>query len=233
MKTIFFDLDDTLYSRLDPFSRAFREMFDSDEKAVIKSAFNRVDVRGGEVFYDHENGIITSEQMYIYRYTAGFADVGITISPKQALEFYDLYQYNLDHLILSDKTAGILDLCSSLFERTGLITNGPSEHQRAKIKALGLEKWLDPQLIFISSEVGSAKPEKGIFHKAMDISCQNAENLVMCGDSYKNDISPVLELNWKTIYLNKRAFHNPDVQKADYLAADIEELREILPLAAK
>ena len=233
MKTIFFDLDDTLYSRFDPFSNAFREMFDLKDENTISRAFERVDVRGGEVFYDREKGIITSEQMYIYRYTKGFEDIGMEITPEQALEFYDLYQYHLDHLVLSDKTAEILDLCKSLFERTGLITNGPSGHQRAKIRALGLERWLDPDLIFISSEVGSAKPDKGIFLQAMNISCQNAENLVMCGDSYKNDISPVLELNWKTIYLNKRVFPNPDVPQADYNARDIEQLRDILPLAAK
>ncbi|MBR0138414.1 MAG: HAD family hydrolase [Erysipelotrichaceae bacterium] len=233
MKTIFFDLDDTLYYRSDPFSKACGQMFGITDEAVLQKAFERVDYHGSGVFYQHEQGRITAEQMYIYRYVNGFADIGICLTDREALDFYECYQYHLDHLVLSGKAAEVLDLCSSLFKEIGIITNGPSDHQRSKIKALQLDRWVKPEMIFISSETGSAKPDKGIFLTAQDISCQDAENLVMCGDSYKNDIAPVLELNWKTIYLNKRAFENPDADKADYCALRIEQLREILPLAAK
>ena len=233
MKTVFFDLDDTLYYRFDPFSKACGRMFGITDEAVLQKAFERVDYHGSGVFYDHEQGKITAEQMYIHRYVNGFADIGITLSEREALDFYDCYQYYLDHLEISDRTTEVLDLCLCLFKEIGIITNGPSEHQRSKIKALKLDKWVKPEMIFISSETGSAKPDKGIFLKAQNNSCQDAENLVMCGDSFKNDIAPVLELNWKTIYLNKRAFENPDAAKADYCALRIEQLREILPLAAK
>lgn len=232
MKTIFFDLDDTLYSRRQPFEKALAEMLDIRDEKTIRSVFDRVSMRGEEVFQDHEDGKITSQQMYIYRYCKGFADAGITISDQQALQFYDLYQYHLDHLTLDEDTVKMLDLCLGLFSDIGIITNGPSEHQRGKMAALGLEKWVNSDLIFISSELSSAKPDKKIFLRAAEKSGKSPCDLVMVGDSFEKDIVPPIELKWKTIYLIKSDFVKNHALCADFTVSSVRDLTDVLPRAA-
>lgn len=68
MKTIFFDLDDTLYFRRDAFYIAFEKFFNSLDKDLQKRSNDTCRIRGDEVFYDAQQGKITMEQMYIYRF---------------------------------------------------------------------------------------------------------------------------------------------------------------------
>lgn len=48
----------------------------------------------------------------------------------------------------------------------GIITNGPSEHQRDKVRALGVERWIPMERIWISGDLGVGKPHKEIFEAA-------------------------------------------------------------------
>ena len=45
----------------------------------------------------------------------------------------------------------------------GLITNGEGQHQRRKLEALNVFGLVDEQLIFISGEIGYAKPDGRLF----------------------------------------------------------------------
>ena len=45
----------------------------------------------------------------------------------------------------------------------GIITNGPSDHQWDKIRALEATRWIPKDHVFISGEHGVAKPERRIF----------------------------------------------------------------------
>lgn len=227
MKTILFDVDDTLYSRLTPFENACRDMFEGIEEEVIRKAFLTVSLRGEDVFYDHQNGKITSEQMYIYRYTKGFEDAGITITDQQALKFYELYQYHLDHLQLPIETERMLDVCKDRFEAIGIITNGPSAHQRGKLKALGMDKWIDENLVIVSGDYIYSKPDREIFLIAEEKTGKKGKDIIYVGDSYRKDILPAVKLGWTTILLNR---DNSEIYDSypDYQCTDVEEITEIL-----
>ncbi len=224
MKTIFFDLDGTLYSRTVPFTNACKTFFNlSDEEALLADRY--VAIRGDEVFLAHQQGKITSEEMYIYRYRKGFGDAGITITDRQALDFYQQYQYELDHLVLPEETAVMLQECTKHFPKIGIITNGPSQHQRGKIKAMGLDKWIDEELIFISGELNCAKPDEKIFITAAEKSGNKANELIMVGDSYINDIITPHDLNWLTVHISN---NTPADSVADHTVSSIKELTAIL-----
>jgi putative hydrolase of the HAD superfamily len=69
----------------------------------------------------------------------------------------------------------------------GIITNGMTEIQREKIERLGIEPYFDT--ILISQEVGIAKPDAGIFQRALSrVRCEPWE-AVMVGDSLARDIA--------------------------------------------
>ncbi|MBR1721192.1 MAG: HAD family hydrolase [Treponema sp.] len=202
MKTIFFDLDDTLYFRRDAFFLAFTDYFGHKYDTVKILANDRCRIRGDEVFFQSQQGIISEKQMYIYRFQTGFRDAGISISESDALEFYSLYKKELYSMKLNPATISMLDFAKKYFSQLGVITNGQSSHQRSKIENLGLNKWIDPKLIIISGEQGCPKPDKKIFKIAEEKSCTAPENLIIIGDSYSNDILPARDLGWHTIWID-------------------------------
>ncbi len=84
-EAVFFDLDDTLYDRAVPYLAAFRQFFGSRYEDRAAQAFDAVIHRGYEVFKPAHTGQITMEQMHIYRHQTGLRDVGISVTPEQAL----------------------------------------------------------------------------------------------------------------------------------------------------
>ena len=129
MKTVFFDLDDTLYSRCDAFFIAVEKFFCIKDECKKSQLCTFCRMRGDEVFFKAQRGEITNSQMYAYRFTKGFSDAGISITEKEALEFQSVYQKELYSLKLSESVIKMLDFAKNKFDALGIITNGPQEHQ--------------------------------------------------------------------------------------------------------
>lgn len=225
MKTIFFDLDDTLYFRRDAFFLAFDEFFGGKHANVKKLANDRCRIRGDEVFFKCQKGEITELEMYIFRFKTGFRDVGIEIRREEAEDFYKLYKKNLYSMKMNPKVVAMLDFAKSHFENLGIITNGHGEHQRNKIKTLGLENWISRDLIIISGEHGCPKPDKALFKIAQKKSGKNPDELLIIGDSFLNDILPANELGWHTIWIN---LYDEDFTSPEYAVKEISEIPLIL-----
>lgn len=202
MKTVFFDLDDTLYSRCDAFFIAVEKFFCIKDECKKSQLCTFCRMRGDEVFFKAQRGEITNSQMYAYRFTKGFSDAGISITEKEALEFQSVYQKELYSLKLSESVIKMLDFAKNKFDALGIITNGPQEHQWNKIKKLNLEKWFSKNLIFVSGEYKIDKPDSRLFLLAQERAQKKSEDLIFVGDSFYNDILPASKLKWHTIWLN-------------------------------
>eukprot|EP00833_Pecoramyces_ruminatium_P000860 jgi/Orpsp1_1/1174892/evm.model.c7180000051859.1 len=227
MKTIFFDLDDTLYFRRDAFYIAFNEFFKGNYSDLKATANDRCRIRGDEVFYQSQDGTITIEEMYIYRYQNGFGDVGLKITPEQALEFLKLYKNALYNLKLNPEVIAMLNYAKANFEKLGIITNGESHHQRNKIKNLGLDQWIDPNLIIISGEHGCPKPDKRLFEISAERANKETNDLIIIGDSLENDIIPADEMGWNTIWIN---LYKETSEPPKYEVKEVQEIPALCEL---
>ncbi len=78
------------------------------------------------------------------------------------------------------------------------------EHFRSKFESEASE----PQ--FLSFQVGLSKPDKAFFHAALQRLNVAPQEIVMIGDTYKNDIRPAIELGMKTIWV----LHRPEKERA-------------------
>lgn len=204
---VFFDLDDTLYDRGMPFLAAAEEFYGRKVADPCK-AYRACMFRGNEVYLPSQRGEISMEEMYIYRWRCGFADVGIQMTAKEALEFQALYRLKKDCISLSPIMEDMLRCCAEHAEGLGIITNGPSKNQWNKIRRLGLERFMEQSRMIVSGDVGIDKPDVGIFHIA-EQRCKAAPNeLLFIGDSPGNDIAPAIQCGWHTIWLNRNA--HPD-----------------------
>jgi len=58
------------------------------------------------------------------------------------------------------------------------------------------------------------KPDPAFFQLALRALEARAEDAVMVGDTYKNDIRPAIELGMRTVWI----LHRPEKEKADLIA---------------
>jgi len=84
---------------------------------------------------------------------------------------------------------------------TGLVTNGPSGIQRAKLERLGIER-LFP-IVVISEEVGVAKPEAAIFAHALARAGVRPEEALFVGDNPVNDVEGAVRAGLVSVWCNR------------------------------
>lgn len=207
--TVFFDIDDTLHDRSLPFTAAMHELL-GNPNVDARKVYLRCTERGNEVFHASQRGEITMDEMYIYRWGKGFADVGIHISDEEALTFQKLYRANQDKIVLTPVLAQMLSYCAEHADGVGVITNGPTDVQWNKVNRLGLERFIRRDRIIVSGDIGIDKPDLGIFRHAETISGAKPENLLYVGDSLKHDVYPASKCGWQTIWFNRDGLPTPD-----------------------
>ncbi len=203
MTTIIFDVDDTLYDQLTPFQQAFEAVF-HDLSIPIEELFKYSRIYSDEVFQQSEDGTITKLEMQIYRIRKAMEHFDQQISDEQAIKFQEIYQHNQSQLQMDPRMKEVLDICVEKQVQIGIITNGPAEHQRKKIKCLELEKWVPKKYIFVSGELGIAKPDVRVFQHVEKVMQLDKKATYYIGDAYLNDIIGAKRAGWQAIWVNRR-----------------------------
>lgn len=89
----------------------------------------------------------------------------------------------------------------------GLITNGRSLGQRNKLESAMLNNFFD--VIVISEEAGTKKPDLAIFSRCLDLLSVDAQNAAYVGDNPTNDIEPANKLGMVSIWMENDRFRKP------------------------
>ena len=106
----------------------------------------------------------------------------------------------------------------------GMITNGPAEIQREKLRLLKLLE-IFPSAI-ISGEVGVWKPERAIFEMALRQTGVAANDAAYVGDSPAHDVPGAQAAGMRAIWINRAGRAWPGGDPPDI---EIRTLRELLP----
>ena len=118
----------------------------------------------------------------------------------------------------------VVPALSELRERYGLalLTNGASCLQREKLDRSGLRPFFD--VVVVSAEFGSGKPEASIFRHA--VSCLEAphDRVVMLGDSLDRDVDGALSAGLQAIWVNRLGDPTP----ADREVIEVSTLGEVV-----
>ncbi len=221
-----FDLDDTLYKRLDTFTAAFADTFGDGsslrtrtgepvcagtDSLDMEKLFQDFTYFGYSVFEESMFGRMTMRDMYIYRLRKAMEQIGVDISDETALAFQDRYFYYQTHLTISSAITEMLDMIKSSGCILGLITNGKSDHQRDKIYGMKLDRWFDEKYILASGDVGISKPNREIFLIAQEHWGLIPEETWFIGDSLTHDVGGAASVGWHTIFMDKdNAAPSPD-----------------------
>jgi putative hydrolase of the HAD superfamily len=112
--------------------------------------------------------------------------------------------------------------------RLGIITHGLEVKQAEKLVRLDLVKYLDPEAIFISDQVGINKPNPKLYAHALRKMGLSAEQVMYVGDNPAHDVSPPKSLGMIAVWANFAAKHPPCEIEPDHTITAFDELRVIL-----
>lgn len=186
---IVFDLDDTLYKEVAYVDSGLRAVAEDAEDADIMSA--------PQAYELIKNAPDTA---------SGFDRLAAIALEKDSYELFDIqrmlavYRYHKPDITLPAESRQILDKLKAKGVALGLITDGRLQTQRAKIQALGLDKYIAADNILISEEVGSDKHWPTAYELIMKRNPQET-SFTYVGDNPEKDFYWPNKLGWKTVML--------------------------------
>lgn len=208
---IVFDLDDTLYKEADyvesgcrAVSDAVSRAFQPDSEPSGISAREAYDIiRGAGKVSDGFDALLHYVKQKYPESSLGIA------------ELLRVYRFHQPRLSLDKETEETLDKLIKAGHTLGIITDGRSATQRAKISALGLERFFQEQNILISEETGTDKHSSRPFELIMKLN-PGEHHFVYVGDNPEKDFMWPNRLGWQTVMLadtEHRNVHPQDLSR--------------------
>ncbi len=131
----------------------------------------------------------------------------------------------LSSLSLYPETLEVLESLNGRYS-LGIISNGPSEIQRAKLRKFRLARYFDS--IIISGEVGVEKPSETIFALALGEAQAKAERSAHVGDSLRHDVKGALGAGLTSFWVNRGVLDLEITHVAPHY--ELQSLAELLPI---
>jgi putative hydrolase of the HAD superfamily len=207
IKTVLFDLDDTLHDDTYAFTTAADEVARevAAEHGIDALALKDAYIAEAEGFWQR----LTKEQVQVklsqLRTTMWQNALGTVGLRDPQLAERSAVNYNIYRKKYFSPFPDALDLLKELKARgmkLGLLTNGVSETHHEKIALLQISQYFDA--LFLADEVGMVKPDPLLFAHA----CRKLESSpsvsAMVGDRYDRDIAGAIEAGLYSIWVNVR-----------------------------
>ena len=178
IKAVFFDYDNTLGNRYVSAYNTYAEMIDTLLKDVKMSEVEREAMLQDFLTYDQLGNVQTEYSVK-------------RIEEKYAVNFHldsPFDWWNVHHarnaVLFEDVIPTLLELRKKY--KLGIITNGRTFGQGAKIVNTGLDKYVDDYVI--SEEFHCAKPDPRLYEIACERLQVKPEECVYVGDTFGNDV---------------------------------------------
>lgn len=224
IKTIFFDLDDTLldFTRAEraALTRALTEL-DVPATDAVLSRYHELNRQQWELL---EEGKLTRPQVLTRRFDLLFAELGLRRSSQEACGRYEGHLAQ-GHFFIP----GAPELLAALAPRYDLYlaSNGAAAVQHSRLDSAGIKPYFKD--IFISEEVGFDKPSPAFFEAAFAaIPGFSRETALMVGDSLTSDIRGGHNAGIRTCWFDPHGRPGrPDIVP-DYRVTALGQLAELV-----
>lgn len=220
---ILLDADNTLFD------------FDVCEKEAFYSTLESLGISPSETMYKGyqtinqacwkqlEKGELTREDLQNVRFERFAKEFDLSLDPIDANRRYIENLSTLGILI-----PGAVDFVKTLSDaaKIYIITNGIARVQHGRFKNCPLLPYI--RQIFISEEVGFAKPDKAFFDRVAEmIPDFDAKEAIVIGDSLTSDIQGANNASLACIWYNPHG-KKAGSERIDYTASTYEEILNIL-----
>ena len=190
IKTIFFDFDDTLGNRE---LYAWNAYHDILKENTDLSGMEFEAVLQEVMIWDQKGDV---NKNYIKEMPAKVFDIHLPYPDFNTYWNSLLYKY----CVPMEDAADTLSYLEKKY-RLGIISNGPSDAQRNKLKKSGLESFFDENMVFISGDFGIKKPDLRLFLKACELAGAKPEECVYVGDIFYRDVLGSWRAGMKPVWI--------------------------------
>ena len=211
IRTIVFDLDNTL---IDRDSANLKSL----ETWAIKNNLNDSWVEEARIIDDGGHG----DRAHFFDFLATHSKPQICVD--EARERYR--SLLVDRITPFPETYEVISKVRARFQ-TGILSNGDSHHQRAKIKKADLADSFLPSEIIVSSEIGHRKPHHRAFREVETLFNAIPSSLIYVGDSYEVDFLGALNAGWTSILIDRTRFNQISEFRDGYIINDLQALEKL------
>ncbi len=229
LRAVLFDIDDTLFSTSAFASRARDNAVHAMVEAGLRLPPERVRRELDEVItefssnYDHHFDKLLQRlrPSSIGRVNPALI-VAAGVAAYHDTKFRELAPWPDVQPLLQGIVAGGL--------RAGVITHGWTVKQAEKLVRLGLVPLFDPGAIFISDQIGIAKPNPKLYQAALVELGLEPQQVLYVGDNPAHDIAPPASLGIRTAWARRgaRVKELPAGIVPDHIVDDFSQLLDVL-----
>ena len=186
-RAIIFDLDDTLV----PTSKIDRAAILAAASGVERCAARFAELLKAEPFPapDSSHDVPSWRSMLWARALASSEDAEVSISPAARSAYESWSEQRLTNFRFDEEVVALVKRLQAAGYKTGVLTNGHKDVQRAKTAACGAEALFGAANVIVAGEHPEQKPHPSIFRVACRALGEEPEHVVMVGDSYNADVT--------------------------------------------
>jgi len=229
LKAIFFDIDDTLFSTTE-FARNARQsaiaaMIRAGLRVPAEDALQELNEVIAEFSSNHEHHF----DKLLQRVPRN-AWSGINPAILVASGVIGYHQTKSNEIRPFPDAVPVLEALSKTSLLLGVITAGLAVKQAEKLLRLDLYRFIHPQAIFISDQIGISKPNRKLFLKACQSMGHDPAEAIYIGNDPVMDIDPANRAGMVTVQALReapRAAAKGETEP-DFTISDFHELLEIL-----
>jgi YjjG family noncanonical pyrimidine nucleotidase len=217
---LLFDADETLFS-FDAFT-GLKSLFEGYGVAFDAGHYGEYQALNKPLWDAYQAGTISAKQLQRERFAKWAARLEVSAD-----------ELNAGFLTAMAQICQPLEGARALLEharqsvKIGIVTNGFTDLQEARLQRTGLRELVD--MVVISEQVGVAKPHPDIFtHALQKMQQSDPSRVLMTGDNPHSDVLGAQQSGLHSCWLNHRGDRYPLSEPPHYEVRSLTELHQLL-----
>lgn len=206
LRAIFFDIDDTLFSTSTFAERAREASVDAMlamgvrcERGVILKELTEVVQEFSSNYEHHFDKLLSRLPLE--------ATIGLNVPLVVAAGVVAYHETKFRELCAYDDVTEVLRVLAKTDLVLGVISNGLTLKQFEKLIRMQVHRYINPSAIFISDNVGVAKPNPKLYRRALDRVGVAPNEAMYVGDHPVNDVDAASEAGMITVWNRREGKH--------------------------
>ncbi len=224
-KYLWFDLDNTLLNFHASSKVSFAQMMTAWNLDGSLEAYNKYNIFNKKCWNEYEQGLIDQAELKSIRFKHYFDTIGFEFDGLEANMIY--LQGIIDNPVYMEGAQDVLAFANDNGYICDIITNGMKEAQRPRISKVEWNKYF--RHIFVSDEIGLAKPQKSFFDHCLEAAGNPLKDeILVIGDSLESDMMGAKNAGITSCWMNPARKINPPDIVPDYEITQLAELYDII-----
>jgi putative hydrolase of the HAD superfamily len=211
VRCVVFDIDDTLYLERDYVRSGFRAVGAWAQHHLRVTDFSD---RAWRLFEEGARRTV---------FDAVLHGLGIPATPALVGRLVAVYRSHEPGLVLAPDARACLDQLRGRVA-VAVVTDGDLASQRAKAKALGLERWADPLVFTAHLGTGFGKPHLRPFEMVQTATACSGPACVYVADNPAKDFGGPKRLGWATVRIRRQGGLHRETASGDDVDVERDDL---------